>query len=66
MEDIAANPANISKYQSNAKFQKILERMAKNFKGGPDISGAFDAGSSVPESGRSSAQPTAPPQPDID
>ena len=65
-QDISTNPANISKYQSNPKIQKLIKKMSTKFEG-PEMGDAeMDdvSGSSMPGSGTTGH--TVPPQPDID
>ncbi len=33
-QDVQTNPSNISKYQSNPKIQKVLEKLSAKFGGG--------------------------------
>ena len=33
--DIQSNPANIAKYKSNPKVQKVMEKLSAKFGGGP-------------------------------
>jgi len=74
--DISQNPANIAKYASNPKIQKLLKKMQGTFGGGAGTFGGADVeaddendsprGGDSSASGSTKTTPHVPTQPDID
>lgn len=48
-QDVAMNPANISKYQDNPKVQEVINKMSKKF--GPGGKGNEEEGQGAGEDG---------------